>query len=85
MTEPDNQAAKFCHSCTAPLNGAFKGAADVYCKYCSDESGALKSYDEAKAGVIHWLMSWQPGIDEATADQRAVHFMRAMPAWADRA
>ena len=72
-----------CHSCSAPLN-VFKGASDIYCKYCSDETGKLKSYEDCREGVVHWLSSWQPNLDRVTGLVRAEHFMKAMPAWADR-
>jgi len=30
-----------------------------------------------------WLLSWQEGITEEQAMERAEHFMLAMPAWAE--
>jgi len=76
--------AKFCYSCAAPVTGDFKGPAENYCKYCTDESGNLKSHDEVQKGIAMWFKSWQPGIDEATATQRAGLYMKSMPAWADK-
>jgi hypothetical protein len=72
-----------CHSCTAPLDGPFKGKSEIYCKYCSDDKGNLKSREECRAGIAHWLRQWQPGVDEAESLRRAEFFMKAMPAWAD--
>ena len=75
---------KFCHSCAAPLGMPdFKGPADDYCKYCTDDKGNLKSREEIQAGITGWLKSWQPGLDDATASSRAESYMKAMPAWAD--
>jgi hypothetical protein len=75
---------KYCHSCTAPLfDPAFQGPAENYCKYCTDESGSLKSREEIRQGIAQWLMSWQEGLDESTALERADHYMKALPAWAD--
>jgi hypothetical protein len=75
---------EYCHSCSAPLAApGFKGPAEDYCKYCTDGQGNLKSREEIVEGVAHWLKSWQPGIDDATAAVRAEHYVKAMPAWAD--
>jgi hypothetical protein len=60
----------------------FKGPAEDYCKFCTDENGKLKPKEEVLAGVAHWIKSWQPDVDDATARARAEHFMKAMPAWA---
>lgn len=75
---------RFCHSCSAPLDvPEFKGPAEDYCKYCTDEEGQLKSREEIQRGIAQYLMSWQPNLDDQTAMVRAEHFMKAMPAWAD--
>jgi hypothetical protein len=75
---------KFCHSCAAPLSMPdFKGPAENYCKYCTDDTGKLKSRDEIKKGITEWFKSWQPDIDEQTALNRADAYMKSMPAWAE--
>ena len=75
---------KFCHSCAAPLNMPdFKGPAENYCKYCTDESGVLKPKNEVKQGIAAWFKGWQPGIDEQIAQNRAELYMKSLPAWAD--
>jgi hypothetical protein len=75
---------KFCHSCTAPLDMPdFKGPAEHYCKYCTDEKGNLKPRDEIKQGIAQWFKGWQPNLDDKTALTRAEFFMKAMPAWAE--
>ena len=74
---------KFCHSCAAPLGiPDFKGSADNYCKYCSDEAGNLKLREEVQNGIAQWLKSWQPDLDDTKAMTRAADYMKAMPAWA---
>ncbi len=75
---------KFCFSCGMPLSmpGA-KGVSEDYCAYCTDSKGNLKSQDEVKAGLAQWLQQWQAGIDQGKALERAAHYMKAMPAWAD--
>lgn len=73
----------YCQSCAAPLKPEFKGKSDSYCKYCSDQSGKLKSRDAAKQGIAQWFQEWQK-IDAKKAADRAEHYMKSMPAWADR-
>lgn len=76
---------KFCYSCSAPLEmPEFKGPAENFCKYCTDEEGNLKSREEIYSGIVYWLKTWQPGIDDETAKERATCFMKAMPAWAEQ-
>jgi hypothetical protein len=75
---------KICYSCSAPLHmPEFKGPAENYCKYCTDDQGNLKPREEIKRGITEWFRSWQPGIDHEKAAERAELFMRSMPAWAD--
>jgi len=75
----------YCLSCTAPLsNPEFKGASDTYCKYCSDAKGKLKSRDEVKQGIVEWFKTWHPAASVKTLSARAEHFMKAMPAWAEK-
>lgn len=76
---------QFCHSCAAPLSApGFKGPAENYCKYCTDEAGNLKPKKEIQHGIAQWFKSWQPNLTEQTATDRAVHYMKSMPAWAEK-
>lgn len=73
----------FCHACAISLHiPDARGASELYCKFCTDEQGNLKSRDDVQRGIAGWLKSWQPGLEETTALDRASHFMKAMPAWA---
>ncbi|MCP3871015.1 MAG: hypothetical protein GY703_23540 [Gammaproteobacteria bacterium] len=75
----------FCYSCCAPLKDPqFKGPAEDYCQYCTDEKGNLKSKDTVQIGIAQWLQTWQPNLDDATAVKRAEHYMKAMPAWSEQ-
>lgn len=75
---------KFCESCAAPLSAPdFKGPAEQYCKYCTDEKGNLQPREVILGGITQWLQSWQPGITEEQAKTRAESYMQAMPAWAN--
>ena len=50
---------KFCHSCAAPLgNPEFKGPAEDYCKYCTDDAGKL------------WGIVTLTDLDRAVEDKR---------------
>jgi hypothetical protein len=61
----------------------FKGPAEDYCRYCSDETGSLKEQDVVKQGIAEWLKSWAPGVNDQQALKRAESYMKSMPAWAD--
>jgi hypothetical protein len=75
---------KFCHSCAAPLSAPdFKGPAENYCKYCTDDVGNLKSREDIQQGIAQWFKEWQPNLDGQTAADRAALYMKSMPAWAD--
>jgi hypothetical protein len=76
---------KFCHSCAVPLsNPEFKGPAENYCKYCSDETGKLKPKKEVRQGIAQWFKGWQPNLTDKKALERAGHYMKSMPAWAEK-
>ena len=62
----------------------FQGPTAHYCNQCVDEDGKLKPYEEIHADVVEWLKSWQPDLTDAKANERATHFLKAMPAWADK-
>ncbi|WP_312686935.1 zinc ribbon domain-containing protein [Kosakonia sp.] len=80
-----SHSEQFCHSCGMPLSAPdARGPSDHYCAYCTDSEGNLKSWEEAVAGLAQYLDSWQNvGIEEAR--KRAIRYLTAMPAWADRA
>ncbi len=74
----------FCYSCSAPLSmPEYRGPAEHYCKHCTDENGNLKSKEMIQKGIAQWLQGWKPDLDEKKALERAQHFMKSMPAWAE--
>ena len=76
---------EFCHSCGASLaDPSMKGPSAQYCKYCTDATGKLRPPAEVQKGIAQWLKSWQPEITEEQAMDRAGHYMKAMPAWAEK-
>ncbi|MFC1587667.1 zinc ribbon domain-containing protein [Planctomycetota bacterium] len=78
-------ASEFCQSCTAPLSMPdFKGVAENYCKYCTDEQGNLKSHEEIQNGIAMWFKGWHGDVSQEILMERAGHFMKGLPAWAER-
>jgi len=76
----------FCYSCGVPLEmPGMAGKTPHYCVYCTDEAGKLKPWEEVLAGTAGYLASWQPDITPEIARQRAIRYLTAMPAWADKA
>ncbi len=75
----------YCMSCGMPLSMPdMKGRSEQFCKHCGDDAGEVKSREEILNGIAWWLKSWQPGLSDAEAKKRAEHYMKAMPAWADK-
>lgn len=75
---------KFCYSCGAPLSvPGFKGPVKNYCRHCTDAQGNIKSKTQVQTAIAGWLKGWQPDIDEEKAMERAGHYMKAMPRWAE--
>lgn len=75
---------KFCHSCGMPISAEVAAKnTDKYCQYCADEKGKLKSREEVKAGLAHWLQEITPKDTDADYQKRAEFYMKSMPAWAE--
>lgn len=51
-----------------------------YCVYCARKDGTMRSFEEAKEGMTHFIMKTQ-GFDETAAEKIAVNSMRRLPAW----
>jgi hypothetical protein len=76
--------AKFCYSCTNPIKSPLFGRSDTnYCNDCIDNYGNLLPRETIRDGIAKWLQSWEGNISYQTAYERAGHFMKAMPAWAE--
>lgn len=78
------QKCHSCLSCGMPLKQAEDhalGKTDIpYCSHCTNEKGMLKSYEEVRTGMSHYLIHSQ-GIDPAAAQQMAEAMMMKLPAW----
>jgi len=76
----------FCYSCGVPLElPGMAGKTPNYCSYCTDEEGKLKPWEEVLLGTAGYLASWQPNLTPEMARERAIRYLTAMPAWADKA
>jgi len=75
-----------CESCGMPLATAEDHAcgdrAATLCRYCANESGALKPFDEHFERMTQWAMR-QDGLERAAAEESTLRYMRSMPAWRD--
>ena len=77
--------AEHCYSCAASLaDPNLKGNSDIYCRWCSDEQGNLNSREQVQSGIAHWFSRWQPETSQEVLLERAAHYMKSMPAWADK-
>jgi hypothetical protein len=77
--------AATCESCGMPLAGAEDHAlADPsipYCRFCAPE-GVLPSREERLERFTQWTMR-QEGLDYGAARDKAIAYMKTMPAWKD--
>lgn len=76
-----------CISCGMPMEEAkdfaLEDTTKNYCVYCARPDGTMKSYEEAKAGMIHFITKTQ-GIDSSVAEKSAIHALKNLPAWKDQ-
>jgi hypothetical protein len=72
-----------CESCGMPLAGAEDHAlSDLtipYCSHCAPE-GKLPPFEERLERFTQWTMG-QEGLDYDTAREKALAYMKSMPAW----
>lgn len=78
---------KNCESCGMPMRSPEDfGRSDVnnkYCRYCTNEKGELKNYEEALTGMTNFIVQTQ-GLDRTQAEKAAKEHMTKMPAWRDQ-
>jgi hypothetical protein len=74
-----------CESCGMPLAGAEDHALSnpqiPYCVHCAPE-GTLPSVEERVERFTQWTMR-QENLDYQEARQRAIAYLKTMPAWKD--
>jgi hypothetical protein len=54
-----------------------------YCAYCTDESGALQSFEERFEKMLSWQARKTPGKSRQALERETLAFMARMPAWRD--
>lgn len=75
---------QFCQSCGMPINEETRNAvSQIYCRYCTNESGDLKPREAVQAGVCEWLKMFAPEPSGVDFMKRADNYLKAMPAWAE--
>lgn len=68
-----------CQSCGMPLADAKPG--DMYCDYCTTESGKLKPFEEVLEGTIQGYFMGMQKMERAAAEVAAKEMLSKMPAW----
>jgi hypothetical protein len=72
-----------CESCGMPLSGAEDHALSnpeiPYCVHCAPQ-GTLPPVEERLERFTQWTMR-QEGLDHAAARDKAIAYMKTMPAW----
>ena len=83
-----SKAVKACMSCGMPMTRLedFGGGnpENLYCVYCSNPDGSLKSHKEVFQGMVNFMMTSQK-MDRETAESAAKERMSRMPAWSGKA
>ena len=69
--------APSCESCGMPIETG------RYCSYCTDESGALQSFDERFARMTAWQARRRPDATRQEIERQTLEYMATMPAWQD--
>jgi hypothetical protein len=70
-------ATAACESCGMPIETG------RYCGYCTDETGALQSFDERFERMTAWQARRNPGATRQEIEQQTLDYMATMPAWRD--
>jgi uncharacterized glyoxalase superfamily protein PhnB len=71
-----------CQSCGMPLTNAKPG--EMYCGYCTDEKGALKSYETVLEGCTTGYFMGMKKMVRKEAEKAAKEHLSKMPAWVGR-
>jgi hypothetical protein len=68
-------ATPACESCGMPIETG------RYCAHCTDESGALQSFDERFTRMTAWQARRNPDATRAEIERQTLAYMATMPAW----
>lgn len=66
-----------CESCGMPIESG------RHCDYCTDDSGALQSFDERFARMAAWQARRDPAAAKDDIERKVLDYMATMPAWRD--
>lgn len=75
-------ALETCQSCGMPLADAQPG--QMYCRYCTDETGNLRPYEAVLEGTITGFFMGVQKLDRSSAKVAAKEHLAKMPAWTSR-
>jgi uncharacterized glyoxalase superfamily protein PhnB len=82
-----SKAVKACMSCGMPMTRPddFGGGnpENLYCVYCSNPDGSLKSREQVFQGMVNFMMTSEK-MDRETAESAVKERMASMPAWRGR-
>lgn len=82
-----SKTVKACMSCGMPMTKLddFGGGnpENLYCVYCSNPDGSLKSREQVFQGMVNFMMMSQK-MDRETAESGVKERMASMPAWSGR-
>jgi len=82
-----SKAVKSCMSCGMPMTKledfGGRNPENLYCVYCSNRDGSLKSREDVFKGMVNFMMTSQK-MDRKTAESAAKERMSQMPAWSDK-
>ena len=75
---------KNCIACGMPMNNASDYAMSDetkdYCVHCARPDGSMKSFEEAKASMIGFIIQTQ-GLANEVAESAALSMLKKLPAW----
>jgi uncharacterized glyoxalase superfamily protein PhnB len=71
-----------CQSCGMPLANASEG--QMYCQHCTDDEGALRSYEQVFEGSVTGFFMAMQKMERQEAEQAAEEHLARMPAWTGR-
>ena len=66
-----------CESCGMPIETG------RYCGYCTDETGALQSFEERFERMTAWQARRNPSAPRQEIERQTLDYMATMPAWQD--
>jgi hypothetical protein len=66
-----------CESCGNPIESG------RYCGHCTDDSGALQSFEQRFDRMAAWQQRRHPSTSKQDIEQQVLDYMATLPAWRD--